>query len=782
MRISELAAELGVSSAFIVAELKKIKITEKTASSSIDASSIALVKKVVSALSAKALAAEKEKASQAAKKRSTSKKAVTEKAASVKATPAVKPGKSAQAILREEEAEAEAKLRAEAETKRRAEAAKKAEEERKAAEKLAIHNKKIAEEAQKKADNDMRQRAEDAKKNAKELLIKRKAEMEETRQLEKMIEDEERAKRDQEARTVIIEEAMVVKEFAEKLRVPVSEVIKRLFLKGTAVTLNQIIGIDLATDLAKEMGFTVKVKELIEAVASKADAVDTSHLPIRPPVVTIMGHVDHGKTSLLDAIRKTDVAGKEAGGITQHIGAYSIITSTGSVTFIDTPGHEAFTALRARGAKVTDLVVLVVAADDGVMPQTVEAINHSKAANVPILVAINKIDKPGAMPDKIKQELTKYGLVAEEWGGQTVYCNVSAKTGVGLDHLLEMIQLQSDVLDLRAEPQQSAAATVIESRLEKNRGPVVSLIVNRGMLRIGDPFVVGSVSGKVRALVNDKGAQVKEAGPSMPVELLGATDACTPGEILTVVESERKARQISQSRIDSAREKKSVTKQHIRLENVVENLHEGEMLELKLVLKGDTQGSVEAVQELLSKLSFVHVKLQVIHSGVGAITETDVMLADASDAIVIGFNVRPTEKAKQLGQREKIDMRMYNIIYEVADSITAAVKGMLKPRIVEKVVGRADVRSAFKISKLGTIAGCMVTDGQVKRSMPCRLLRDNVVVFTSTVSSLRRFKDDVREVLAGYECGIGIENYNDIKVGDVIELFIKEEVAQQVTA
>ncbi|MBI5178971.1 MAG: translation initiation factor IF-2 [Nitrospinae bacterium] len=779
MRISELAAELGVSSAFILAELKKMKITGKTASSSIESATISSVKKTVAGLSAKALAEEKEKAAKAAKKRGGSKKTETEHAApapkEIHAAPKVDDAaaqKAAEEAENRRKAEAEAKQKADAEAKRKAEAEAKVRE----------AEKKKADEARRLADMERQKKAEEAKKAEKEQIARKKAQMEEERELQRLIAEEERAKREQEAKTVIIEEAMVVKEFAEKLRVPVSEVIKRLFLKGTAVTLNQTIGVDLATDLAKEMGFTIRVKEIAAEEETKAAQADTSHLPLRPPVVTIMGHVDHGKTSLLDAIRKTEVAAGEAGGITQHIGAYTISGQSGSITFIDTPGHEAFTALRARGAKVTDLVVLVVAADDGVMPQTIEAINHAKAAQVSILVAVNKIDKPGATPDKIKQELTKYGLVTEEWGGQTVFCNVSAKTGQGLDHLLEMIQIQSDVLDLRAEPNQMAVATVIESRLEKSKGPVVNLIVNRGTLKIGDPFVAGTVSGKVRALVNDKGQQVKEAGPSMPVELLGATDACTPGEILTVVESERKARQICQSRLDAQKDRKMASKQHVRLENVVESLHEGEMMELRLVLKGDTQGSVEAVAELLSKLAFVHVKLQIIHSGVGAITETDVMLADASDAIVIGFNVRPTEKAKALALKEKIDLRLYNIIYEVADSITAAVKGMLKPKIVERTIGRAEVRNAFRISKVGMIAGCMVVDGLIRRNAPCRLIRDNVVVYTGIVGSLKRFKDDAREVQTGYECGIGIENFNDIKVGDVIEQFVKEEVAEAVTA
>ncbi|MBI3582233.1 MAG: translation initiation factor IF-2 [Nitrospinae bacterium] len=762
MRISELAAEFGVSSAFIIAELKKLKIVGKTASSSIAPPSVSAIKKAMAELSHKELEGERKKAEKLAKKRSGSAAKASEKAAAAKDRESKRSAAAAVEARRKAEEEAE-KKKAELEVKRL--------EQQKLAEETAAQRKKEVEEA--------RRKAEDAKKREKEQVAKKKTEALEMRELERMIAEEERLKKEAESKVVIIEEAMVVKEFAEKLKVPVSEVIKRLFLKGVAVTLNQIIGVDLATELAKEMGFTIKVRELVAAEAGKEERADTSKFPIRPPIVTIMGHVDHGKTSLLDAIRKTDVAAREAGGITQHIGAYSISTPGGNVTFIDTPGHEAFTALRARGARVTDLVVLVVAADDGVKPQTVEAINHAKAANVPIMVAVNKMDKPGANPEKVKQELTKYELLTEEWGGQTVFCNVSAKTGQGLDHLLEMIQIQSEVLDLRADPTLPAAAIVIESRLERNRGPVITAIINRGTLRIGDPFVVGMVSGKVRAIVNDKGQQIKEAGPSSPVEVLGAADSCAPGETFMVVESERKARQICQSRIDAQKDKKTAVKQHVRLENVVETLGEGEMGDLKLVIKGDTQGSVDAVSELLSKLSFAHVKLQVIHSGVGAITETDVMLADASDAIVIGFNVRPTEKAKQLASREKIDVHLYNIIYEVADSITAAVKGMLKPVVVEKTIGRAEVRNTFKITKVGTIAGCMVVDGIIRRNAQCRLLRDHVVVYTGVVSSLKRFKDDAREVQSGYECGIGIENFNDVKVGDVIEMFVKEETSRE---
>lgn len=768
MRISELAAALEITSALIIAELAKRNKKGKTPSSSIDADDAVTIRGIVAKMSSADREKEKTKAAKLAKKRSTGKKEKKDDSEAEAAPRESEADKAAEQAKKKSDEEAKKAAAKAAEEKRKLEeAAKKAAEERRRAE-----DKRKAEEAQLRKANETRRREEEKKRRIEES---------EMREMERQIADEERQKREQEAKAIFIEEAMVVKEFAEKLRVPVAEIIKRLFLKGTAVTLNQTIGVELATDLAREMGYTVKIKEAA-IDEEKKSAVDVSHLPLRPPVVTIMGHVDHGKTSLLDAIRKTTVAAKEAGGITQHIGAYTVNSPKGRITFIDTPGHEAFTALRARGAKVTDIVVLVVAADDGVMPQTIEAINHSKAAGVTILVAVNKMDKPGASVEKIKQELTTYGLVAEEWGGQTIFCPVSAKTGKGLDQLLEMVQLQSEVLDLRADPSQPAIGTVIESRLDKSRGPVLSVIINKGTLKLGDSFVAGMFHGKVRALVNDKGESLKEAGPSLPVEVMGASEACPPGELLTVLENERKARQISQARIDAQRDKRLAAKQHVRLENVVESLNEGGMADLKLVIKADTQGSVDGVSELLNKMQYEHVKLQVIHSGVGAITETDIMLADASDAIVIGFNIRPTEKAKQVAAREKIDMRLYNIIYEVADDIAKAVKGMLKPKIVERTTGRAEVRSTFKISKLGTIAGCMVVDGTIKRNVQCRLIRDNVVVYSGTVSSLRRFKDDVREVQSGYECGIGLENYNDLKSGDIIELFVKEEAAQPATA
>lgn len=752
MRISELAKEIGVKSADIIGELKKHKITGKTASSRIEEEMIPVMKKKLAGKPPAAPA----------------KKAVKKSAAKVKKTTAkAKAPKKSAAVLPKEDAQKEA-------------ARKKAEEKQL---RLEEKKRKAEEEAKQKAEEEARVKAEAARK--KEEAEARKKEAEELREVERQVAEEEAKKREEEAKQITITEAITVKEFADKLNLHVAEIIKQLFMKGTAVTVNQTLGIELASDLAKEMGYTIKVEseaELSEEIEIKEKAEkkeDLSHLPVRPPVVTVMGHVDHGKTSLLDMIRKTNVASRESGGITQHIGASSVSTGKGSITFLDTPGHEAFTTLRARGAQLTDIVVLVVAADDGVMPQTEEAINHSKAAGVSMIVAVNKIDKPDANPEKVKQELTKFGLVPEDWGGDTIFCNVSAKTGEGLDQLLEMIQLQAEVLELHADPEVKATATVIESRLDKSRGPVHSIIVNDGTLRRGDPFVLGANFGKVRAMVSEKGELLKEAGPSVPLELLGASALCEAGDQLTVVESDKKARQISQERQNEKRESKfAAQKQHVRLDNVVESITEGETTDIKLVIKADTQGSVEAVSELLAKLQFEEVKLQVVHSGVGGITETDIMLAAASDAIVIGFNIRPTEKAKTLAAQEKVDVRLYNVVYEITDDIKAAMVGMLKPKIVEKIVGRAEVREVFRISKTGNICGCMVLDGLVRRNVACRLLRDNVVIHTGTVSSLRRFKDDAKEVASGYECGIGIDKYNDIKQGDIIELFEEEEVAQ----
>lgn len=754
MRISELAREIGVKSVEIIAELKKLKVTGKTASSRMDEANIPAIKQK--------FAAEKTSGKKIAAKKTVKKSTVKAKKTEKTAKPAEKKSKPVTAIKPIKAVQTKpATVPREVEQKKAEEAEKAAEEERKKEE----HAKRLAE-AQAKI------KAEEA----------RKKEEEELRRIEKEIEEEEKLKKEEDAKKITISKAVTPKELAVILKTSTGEVIKKLFLKGTAVTVNQTLSAELAAEVAMESGYIATVetpKAKIKTAEKQKPSEDLSHLPIRPPVVTVMGHVDHGKTSLLDKIRKTDVAGREAGGITQHIGAYSIDVGNGPVTFIDTPGHEAFTALRARGAQVTDLVVLVVAADDGVMPQTEEAINHAKAAGVTILVAVNKIDTPGAQPDKVKQDLTRFELVPEEWGGDVIFCNVSAKTGEGIDHLMEMIHLQAELLELRADSAGNAIATVIESRLDKSRGPVHTIIVSKGKLRKGDSFVAGSGFGKVRAMMDDRGAHIKEAGPAMPVELLGADALCPPGEELAVVENDRKARQISQERQSDWRLKRFTQKEHVRLDNVIEKLKGKELKELRLVIKGDTQGSVDGVAELLSRLAFEQVKLRVIHRGVGGVTETDIMLADASDAIVVGFNVRPTEKAKKLAEQEQIDIRMYSIIYEITNDIKAAVLGMLEPEIVEKQLGRAEVRETFKVSKVGTIAGCKVLEGLIRRNCDCRLLRDNVVVHTGTVSSLRRFKEDVKEVVGGYECGIGIEKYNDLKIGDVIEIFEQKEVTAQ---
>ncbi|GMT42627.1 MAG: hypothetical protein IEMM0002_1038 [bacterium] len=747
MRICELAKGISVKSADIIAELKKLKVTGKTASSTISEELIPVVKQKLAG----------KKSASASNASKTSVKKIAAKTAEKK-----KPVKTASAKARETAERKEAEMKKEAE--KAAEEARKKEKEKR-----------------RKASEEISRKAEEARRQ-EEKLKKEKEEEAELRRIEKEIEDEAKRKKEDEAKQIVIDEAITLKELAEILKTSPAEIIRKLFLKGVAVTVNQTLGVELASEIAKETGYTVKVKhDKVEESSeeTKRQSEDLSHLPLRPPVVTVMGHVDHGKTTLLDSIRKTDVAGKEAGGITQHIGAYSIDTGHGLVTLIDTPGHEAFTTLRARGAQVTDVVVLVVAADDGIMPQTEEAVNHAKDAGVTILVAVNKIDKPDAQPDKVKQEFTRFGLVPEEWGGTTIFCNVSAKTGEGIDHLVEMIHLQAELLELHADPKESASATVIESKLDKSRGPVHTIIINKGTMRQGDSFVAGVVFGKVRAMMDDKGKLMKTAGPGLPVELLGANAICSPGEELVVVKGDKKARQISQERQSDLRRKNLLKKQHVRLENVVEGLGDGELKELKLVIKGDTQGSLDGLAELLSRFSFEKIKLQVIHSGVGGVTETDIVLADASDAIVIGFNVRPTEKARKLAAQEKIDVRLYNVIYEITDDIKSAMQGMLDPEIVEKRLGRAEVREAFKITGIGVIAGCRVLEGLIRRNTECRLVRDNVVVHTGIVSSLRRFKEDVKEVSGGYECGIGIEKYNDIKVGDVIEIFEFEEATRE---
>ena len=576
----------------------------------------------------------------------------------------------------------------------------------------------------------------------------------------------------EEKKVIKISESISVADLSQTLGVKATELIRKLIGLGMMVTINSPLDVDTATLLVGDYGWRVeKTGFEIENYISDVESAPED-LVSRPPVVTIMGHVDHGKTSLLDAIRHARVAAGEAGGITQHIGAYSVETESGQrVTFLDTPGHEAFTAMRARGAKVTDLVVIVVAADDGVMPQTREAINHAKAAEVPILVAINKMDKPGANPQHVKNQLMEFGLVDESLGGDTIMVPVSAKTKVGLDALLEMILLQSEVLELKANPARKAKGTVVEAKLEKGRGPVATVIVSEGTLRVGDAIVTGTQSGKIRAMQDDRGEKVDEVLPGFPVEIIGLTGVPSAGDEFDIVENETAAKEIAGHRLQKEREKELTKSAKVRLEDLFAKANQGEIKSLKLVIKADVQGSVEAVSESLSKLSTAKVAVEVIHSGVGGINGNDVMLASASDAIIVGFNVRPELKAAEMAQQQGVDIRLYSIIYEAVDEVQKAMEGLLEPTRREKVQGRAEVRNIFTVPKVGTIAGCFVVDGKIARSSQVRLLRDSKVVYTGKIGSLRRFKDDVREVEKGYECGLSIENFSDIKQGDFIEAF-----------
>jgi translation initiation factor IF-2 len=578
---------------------------------------------------------------------------------------------------------------------------------------------------------------------------------------------------------VKIQEGCTIKEFAEVIGQKVGDVIKKLMAMGVMATQNQAMDMDAAILMAEEYGIKAEVASIESAEDVLEEKTDEAEAMVaRPPVVTIMGHVDHGKTSLLDSIRETNVVSKEAGGITQHIGAYQVSLKGRDISFLDTPGHAAFTAMRARGAQVTDIVILVVAADDGVMPQTREAVSHAKAAGVPIIVAINKIDKPEAKPDRVKQELAEFELTPEEWGGQTIFCEVSAKKKIGLEHLLEMILIQADVLELKANPDKMARGTVIEAKLDKGRGPVATVLVQSGTLKVGDFFVTGAQFGKVRALINDKGARVESAGPSMPAEVIGFSSVPLAGERFVVLEEERKARQIAELRQAKQRSTEMASMKKVTLEDLHAQIQEGMVKELNIVIKADVSGSAGAIVDSLEKLSTAAVKLKVIHSSVGAITETDVMLAAASNAIIIGFNVRPEPKGTELAQREGVDIRLYNIIYNAIDDIKAAMEGLLEPTLKEKVLGHAEVRQTFHVSKVGTIAGSYVIDGVMTRqSDGVRVLRDNVLIYEGKLHSLKRFKDDAREVQAGYECGLGVENFNDIKVGDIIEAYVIEKVA-----
>jgi len=596
-------------------------------------------------------------------------------------------------------------------------------------------------------------------------------------------------------RSITITEGISVKDLAEKLGVRAKDLIARLLARGVFATINQTLDAELASEVARFFGadtnvitFEEQAAKEVSVTAASGEEGATEGVP-RPPVVTIMGHVDHGKTTLLDSIRSTNVAEGEAGGITQHIGAYKVkILDEDSpaygreIVFLDTPGHEAFTRMRARGAKSTDIVVLVVAADDGVMPQTLEAIDHAHAAEVPIIVAVNKIDKPEAMPDRVKKQLADRGLVPEEWGGSTVFVDVSAKKKTNLNLLMEMICLVADLQELKATPDRRASGVVLEAKLDRGRGPVATVLMQNGTLRTGDNFVVGNVYGKVRAMFDDRGAQLEEAPPSTPVEILGTEGLPQAGDRFVVVADRDKARGVSEYREQKAREAALAKSSRVSLEGLAEQIKTAGSKELNIILKADVGGSVEVLTDLLSKLSNDKVRLKVLRSGVGAITESDVLLASASNAIIIGFNVRPERKAQELAEQEKVDIRLHSIIYELQDEIKRAMSGLLEPTIKETYQGRAEVRETFRIPKVGTVAGCYVVDGAIKRDSEVRLLRDNMVVFKGKVGSLRRFKDDASEVRNGMECGISIANYGDVKVGDVIEAFVTERIAAEVIA
>ncbi len=583
-------------------------------------------------------------------------------------------------------------------------------------------------------------------------------------------------------RKITITEGISVKELSEKLEVRAKEVIKRLLDKGLFATINQTLDGQVATEIARGFGAETAVISYEEEVVKEVEETDRPEdLGPRAPVVTVMGHVDHGKTSLLDAIRETNVTASEAGGITQHIGAYHVDAQGRKIVFLDTPGHEAFTLMRARGAKVTDTVVLVVAADDGVMPQTVEAINHARAAKVPIVVAINKIDKPDAQPDRVRKQLADYNLMPEAWGGDTVMVEVSAKQKKNLELLLEMILLVADMQALKANPKRLATGTVLEAKLDRGRGPVATMLVQNGTLRVGDSFIVGAIFGKVRAMFDDRGRPCLEAPPSMPVEALGLEDVPQAGDSMQVIEDTLKARQIALHRQAKLREAALAKSARLTLEHLHEQLAAGDVKELPLIIKADVQGSVEVLSDTLNKLSTEKVKIKVIHAGVGAITETDVLLASASNAVVIGFSVRPERKASELAQLERVDIRLHTIIYNVTEEIKKAMTGLLAITYKEVSLGRAEVRDTFRIPKVGTVAGCYVQDGRVTREARVRLLRDNVVIHEGKVRSLRRFKEDVPEVKSGVECGMALENFNDIKIGDVVESFVTERVTEPAT-
>ena len=624
--------------------------------------------------------------------------------------------------------------------------------------------------------------AKPAKANEKKKSTKATNKGKQKRRSSQQNEKSEQKGKQNKVKNISIEETIVVRELADKLGVPVNTVISKLILLGVMANMNQEIDFDTASIIAEELGASVTKIEVVDELQELEDALfkeeedDEKDLVPRPPIVTVMGHVDHGKTSLLDAIRDTAVTEGEAGGITQHIGASQVEINGKKITFLDTPGHEAFTSMRARGAKVTDIAIIVVAADDGVMPQTVEAINHSKAADVPIIVAVNKIDKPTANQDRVKQELSEHGVISEEWGGDTIFVPVSAKQRTGIEDLLEMILLVAEVQELKANPNRKAKGTIIESKLDKGRGSVATVLIDRGTLNKGDYVLVGSAHGKVRAMFNSKGKRINQAGPSVPVEILGLSETPQAGDILVVMDNEKDAKSIAEKRKDKKHAESINASSKVSLDDLYERIQKGEVKDLNIIIKADVSGSIEAVKQSLQKLSMEEVKVNPIHGGVGGINENDIMLASASNAIVIGFNVRPSVAAIELAKQENVDVRTYNIIYTAIEDIKSAVKGMLAPVYKEVILGRAEVRQTFKVPNVGVVAGVYVTSGKITRRSKVRLLRNDVIIHDGQIASLRRFKDDVSELNSGFEGGIGIEKYNDIKIGDSMEAYILEEI------
>ncbi|MBQ3054877.1 MAG: translation initiation factor IF-2 [Oscillospiraceae bacterium] len=625
----------------------------------------------------------------------------------------------------------------------------------------------------------MSQGKEKFKKNNKNQQgLSQKRRMEEQEKMKRLQAQQAAAKKQQ--LKITIPDEIAVGELASRLKRTGADVVKELIKAGIMASVSQVIDYDTAALIAMEMGAKVEREVVVTIEERLIDVSEDAPETLRPrdPVVVVMGHVDHGKTSLLDAIRSTNVVSGEAGGITQHIGAYRVELGGRPITFLDTPGHAAFTSMRARGAKATDVAILVVAADDGIMPQTIEAISHAKAANIPIVVAVNKMDKEGANPDRIMQQLTEHELVPEEWGGSTIVCKISAKQKQGIDELLEMVLLTSDMLELKANPDRRASGTVIEAKLDRGRGPVATLLVQNGTLKSGDVLIAGTSVGRVRAMTNDKGAQIKNAGPSVPVEVIGLSEVPSAGDLFYAVEDERMARELVEQRKAQEKDAANAAVHKVSLEDLFSQIEAGTIKDLNLIVKADVQGSAEAVRASLEKLSNEEVRVRVIHSGVGAINDSDLMLASASNAIIVGFNVRPDANIRDEAERQKIDMRLYRIIYDCIEEIEAAMKGMLAPKFQESVLGHAEIRQTFKASKVGTIAGCYVTDGKISRNSQVRVVRDGVVVYEGELASLKRFKDDVKEVLSGFECGLNIERFNDIKEGDIIEAFEMIEVAR----